>query len=574
MNRYRALSGVDQYDWRTYIDVAQYRNILDLLNVIEGIARHIVYFYAPRILKEASMLRGFQDVHARQHTSYDVRGPIYGYGVNLAGKSQSMAAMRAVFEELAPLAQQALNAAGPSSPQATGNILDEARQLEWMMNQVYLPLPLNFRQLADRIQQIRSASYWMRWTTNDKNGVFNTDSFQELGRTAGNIIQFSAMNKKVELQDDGGMVTLAELLRHVVQMFPAIAAIRAEVRREIDAADHHNRVREETLRNEQEAFLAAQEAEAQAIAEAARILREREEQYSGDIVDALRLLYHELTPALVESHARVEQLQAAIAEAESDEEFEALYAEYQAEAARANQLSAQIDAAYERAGVLIDAVKNLDSQNAELRAQAQELELIRNQIKSEDIRELEKMLNDAQAQIVNRRVELERELRWLEEQRLIAEQQAMAEELSRIEEARAAAQAELDALNATAASDQVAQELARQQQAALDAINALLQQQTALQSEIDAMNTRLLELQLNPDQNAGELQQLEQQLAALRQQQQGVAGQLASQQNAINQTKKAAQSLDENLSKITGEGKAGGGWALPVLFGVLALLGT
>ena len=133
-------------------------------------------------------------------------------------------------------------------------MLNLARTIEYEMNRVRLPVPHNFRQIANAIQgrDYRLCSKW-------HNQIPNIPAKPSLQQWKYGGVRSRYFQKLDEIFS-AHYINAIELLQVYIDLKAAINAMRVGVRKEIDAANLARKVQEETIRREQEALISRQQA--------------------------------------------------------------------------------------------------------------------------------------------------------------------------------------------------------------------------------------------------------------------------------------------------------------------------
>ncbi len=173
---------------------------------------------------------------------------------------------------------------------AMHDLLNMSRNLETEMNRVRLPLPHNFRQLTDKIQGV---NYKVAGFQNGKYTAFSKNNF----------------------------VILMNMISYYMQLKLTIPIIRNAVRKEIDAANLAAKVREETIRAEQEALISREKAKAEAEEKALRILADKKAALTAELESAEQIKL-ELAETKAELEHEIKLLNEAKNLAVSDSEIE------------------------------------------------------------------------------------------------------------------------------------------------------------------------------------------------------------------------------------------------------------
>lgn len=330
LNKYAVNLGQTAAEVKEYFDVSAYRNVLDMLNTFEGVLN-----------------RWRDDLYNNAITLVYTRRLNFGSGVEISGqtitgKAEGItyppAAMGYAASQIGRLPNQVylipthidkvLKANGmkgiPTQTIGTGwlaymditaiaikagyfavpDLLNLARQINWELNRLRLPVPHNFRQINDKIQ---GRNYGV--------AIFGkkTDPFCEgswSGCKATSFRNFPA----------GNYTNLVELIKTSQQLKQAIAALRVSTRKEIDAANVAKKVQEETIRKEQEELITRQQAAEQTQQREIEILAEKKASYEQELAQA-EAIKKELADTREQLAAELEQLQAAKQTAQAPEEI-------------------------------------------------------------------------------------------------------------------------------------------------------------------------------------------------------------------------------------------------------------
>lgn len=423
---------------KDYFDTAVYRNILTALGVFDDLLvsyRNALY----------NNMRGIS--HLKDKLT--VESGAVGFAISQLGKDyggEKGDKTASVYnDKLFKLLGLSVGTSDKSIPIRGGVVAlqQAARDLGYEMNRVRLPMPFNLVQMLNKLENPsveRKAVY--RW---------------QYGRN--NFVRYDYAPAKQ-------IIKQWESIPNLVELFKAADFMRGVVRREIDAANLAPAVQEETIRSEADALATREEAERQAAAQALAILRAKESNYLAEY-DALLAERRDLDAAEVKVRADYDSLSRIVDSVGNPAEVPALVSAIQgAEQALAKLSSLRGDLDY-REGVLIDAIKNLQSDNAELLQKAAALKIRRESEKSAEQRQLESDLEQLRIRAGLKQESLQNDLKLLQQQQQL------------LTEAKAAA---------PAAADQVAidQQLLSVGQAIAD--NMAQQQQVAVQ--IDSAEAR------------------------------------------------------------------------------------
>ncbi len=262
--------GVTAADVKEYFEVSAYRNVLDMLNTFEGVlnrwgqdlhdqninlysfppgARYLGAANVGYAISKIGQQHGWNEVYvysAKQLSKNGLR-PVLPVASNytfltqafergFSGSAGTQAHYQAIINKYKTL----------SGHFNVADLLNLARQINWELNRVRLPVPHNFRQINEKIQ----------------------------GR-AYNIVARKGQDGSIAKGNNSNYINLMELISVYGQLKVSINVLRVSTRKEIDAANLARKVQEETLRREQEALITRQKAEAEAEARRLIILSER-----------------------------------------------------------------------------------------------------------------------------------------------------------------------------------------------------------------------------------------------------------------------------------------------------------
>lgn len=263
--RRRYFFGETASEVKEYFEVSAYRNILDMLGTLGDVFRDAanLLFNQAYILREAKGGSQVADSikgavgYAHSKTNYSKSDPKYNY-------SAYFYAVELMKKNIGFAPSWATNSMPKKSPARFDgdDILNLARQIEWEMNRVRLPVPHNFRQLAS----------WL-----EKNGNF----IFKVGAAGG-----GRTGRKVMIGGDKAVMNYFEMIRIVGDELKAVAEMQKEVRKEIDAAKLAAKVQEDTIRREQEGLISRERAEREAFEREAKIRADKALAYRADY-DAL-----------------------------------------------------------------------------------------------------------------------------------------------------------------------------------------------------------------------------------------------------------------------------------------------
>ncbi len=235
---------------KEYFDVSVYRNVLDMLNTFDGILNlwgNDLYNNSLAVLSD-NVTRGYSIPFVGVVGLYGSKSPI-ALAIKRLKESGINYGLVYPINPARPYGGSSLFY--KPSLRLTRNtvvfdLLGLARNINWELNRVRLPIPHNFRQIADKIQ----------------------------GRN------YSAISSSTDF------INLVELIQVYKQLKDAIKILRVSTRKEIDAANLARKVQEETLRREQEALITRQAAEKLAEENRLKILAERKAALEREFAEA------------------------------------------------------------------------------------------------------------------------------------------------------------------------------------------------------------------------------------------------------------------------------------------------
>lgn len=237
-------------DLKQYFDIASYRNVLDMLNTFDGVLNlwgddlyNIVVgvYFSPAkptaigyAIKKIGNKRGAAQIYAinqlnknglnRKNLNAGIRFPNFILSRNRIARKYRV----------------------PTNNFEIRDLLLLARNMNWELNRLRLPIPANFRQINSAIQ----------------------------GRA---------------YKSSNDYINLVQLIDVYGQLKKAIAALRVGVRKEIDAANLASKVREDTLRVENAAIITREAAKIEAEKRRLQILEEKKIAYEKELSDATKL---------------------------------------------------------------------------------------------------------------------------------------------------------------------------------------------------------------------------------------------------------------------------------------------
>jgi len=235
---------------KEYFDVSAYRNVLDMLNTFDGVLKlwGNDLFNNSRLISANSGMIGYAipligviGKSGRNSPRYLVIKRLInnGLGFGLTYPPKLGAFNVPIFPAIRA-----------TRPNIVFDLLGLARNINWELNRLRLPVPHNFRQIADKIQ----------------------------GRDYNNM--------GVALTDTTKYINLVELIDVYGQLKLAINTLRVSTRKEIDAASLAKKVQEETIRREQEKLISRQQAEKLAEENRLRILAEKKAALEKEFLEA------------------------------------------------------------------------------------------------------------------------------------------------------------------------------------------------------------------------------------------------------------------------------------------------
>jgi len=249
---------------KEYFDVSVYRNILDMLNTLQGQAKDVGDAVAGIAVKTIGQdMKHFQGKGTK------------GAAIKAVGKSAGDGGNETYYWWAKKTARDAgLSPASVPKVRLQMNdsrapligisdvriydLLNLGRSIDWEMNRVRLPVPHNFRQFLSKMQNMPL-----------------TIGITMRGARAGG-----------PLVSDASAINFIEAMERFGQLLDAVKAMREAVRKEIDAAALARQVEEETLRREQEELISREQAAKEAAAREAAIRAEKAIAYKADY-DAL-----------------------------------------------------------------------------------------------------------------------------------------------------------------------------------------------------------------------------------------------------------------------------------------------
>lgn len=262
INNYMGLSDADT---KEYFDVGVYRNILDMLNSIDG----VLNLWGNSLYNEAikvegmfiNMGTGYAVPIVGNHGSHKSAGLLIRKRVQEAGLATPPPYNIPFF----PWGSPNVMRPKPTRPSAIFDILNLSRSINWELNRVRLPVPHNFRQIADKIQGRNFNA--MRLNLNAPNPNARSQPLLFLA-------EFITLNEYLVVFKD---------LKHSVNV------MRNAVRKEMDAANLAEKVEEETLRREQAELISRQRAASEAEKRKLIILEEKKAVIQKEFEEAEKL---------------------------------------------------------------------------------------------------------------------------------------------------------------------------------------------------------------------------------------------------------------------------------------------
>jgi hypothetical protein len=277
--RYRTLGETTAAEVKEYFEVSAYRNILDMLNTMTGLAQSVgnqaailAWDFIGLVNKDA-LDKGTIGAAIKQ-----VGKPVGKEGEGTYFWWAKITARKNGFKfpkgENAP--EKSLNfkshdrSAGVNRFEVD-DLLEIGRQIEWEMNRVRLPVPHNFRQYLTKLQKFP-------W-----------------------VVTFIRKKLFAYPEDPTAPIRLIEAINQLGFLIDTVKAMRTAVRKEIDGAQLAAKVQEETLRREQEELITR--------AKAADEAAEREIEIRKQKAIAYRAEYQLLFDRLQSAITRSEQVQ-------------------------------------------------------------------------------------------------------------------------------------------------------------------------------------------------------------------------------------------------------------------------
>lgn len=287
LNRYAVNLGQSGAQVKEYFDVSVYRNILDMLLTFEGVLNR----WGQSLANETGCIDPTGSIKGGACYVAQSSDPFYSIGAQT--KCLLTGAIGYAAGKIGPhnkrearmYADQQVQAAGLARGAPVGffevpDLLNLSRSINYEMNRVRLPVPHNFRQIANAIQG-RDWRLCDKWHSQMNLPPKPSPSASKFTKRA--------YFDRLRVVFDQNYINNVELLTVYRDLKNAIRAMRDGTRREIDAANLASRVQEETIRREQEALIARRQAEEQARIRELEILAEKKAAYERELAEAARL---------------------------------------------------------------------------------------------------------------------------------------------------------------------------------------------------------------------------------------------------------------------------------------------
>lgn len=279
LNSQNNLGAVDSGNLKEYLAISSYRNVLDMINTFDT----QLASWGNALYNDAIMVfrDGLQFPNDRAARGYAIKK------VGIIGKKGAFSPLVLLFKTLA---ENGLNYSGykldnyarvnakwrrtnyrpkmrGTRPNSARDLLLISRKLNWELNKLRLPVPNNFRQITDKIQDIPTGFIYT-----EKEYDYDTGSTSTYYRV--NSVNYIALLESINVYG---------------QLKLTIKTLRNSVRKEIDAAKLAEKVQEETLRFEAAALISRQAAAALAEQNKIRIIAEKKAVYEKELLSAEQL---------------------------------------------------------------------------------------------------------------------------------------------------------------------------------------------------------------------------------------------------------------------------------------------
>lgn len=537
--RYRALGNTPDTlkDLKDYFDISVYRNILDMittyqdailsvgrwarekLNILEPGSRKVCGGRTnPRAAFEGSL-------HTIIVEGWNYNAQLRALGIPAAKYNNTL------LPQISPY-----------------DLISLARSLEWEMNRVRLPLPHNFRQLSALV-----------------GGRVYTDITTRCARSGG---KGGGYTHRQKVRGDQTFPAIKELLNGLKQLQNEIPQMRNTVRKEIDAANLAKKVQEETIRREQEELIKREQAEREARERAIAIKKQKENQYLKDY-ETISVIQSKLLEERAKALTEYNAIEAQIAASTDANEINSLKAKLQSLVPVIDSIEQREKALDTQALTLINAVKNLGTENQLLMSNIANLDIERNKIKLDSVRELEKLLERSRQKAIEKLEALENERRLLEAKKKALADQAAAGDKSAEGQAKIVDkqiennQNQQDQIIDLAITDKKATDISKDLVDQIETDNKITEEIKAIRDEIAKL---IADSKVTPtDDAAKRLEELKTRLETLDLQKQII-------NRNVDILKKESQTLEETAIAAGQPQAPGVGLALTI--GVLALLGN